>query len=144
VLSGLFCAFLAFSGTGCQDETTQWKRESQTIFEGPLTVGAGDFWKAQFTVDSTMRDVSATGEFRASGGSGNDVRVVVAEINQFDNWINDHPAEVLYKSGQTTYGSVELSSLPPGNYVLGFSNKFSVFSDKNVTGHVYLQYEKRQ
>ena len=81
-----------------------------------------------------------SGQFRASGGQGNDIVAVVADSDQFENWINGHPATVVYESGQVTFGSID-KILAPGKYTLGFSNKFSVISDKTVSGSVELRYE---
>ncbi len=67
----------------------------------------------------------------------------MANANQFENWINGHPAQVVYKSGQITYSQIDLSDLSPGDYVPGFSNKFSIVSEKTVTGHVALTFEKQ-
>lgn len=38
------------------------------------------------------------GRFRASGGSGNDIVVTIAEWNECENWINGHAARSYYHS----------------------------------------------
>ena len=113
---------------------------TQKLLEGSVPVEAGKYWTTTFTVDHSMTGPRISGQFRASGGQGNDIVAVVADSDQFENWINGHPATVVYESGQVTFGSID-KILVPGKYTLGFSNKFSVISDKTVSGSVELRYE---
>jgi hypothetical protein len=66
----------------------------------------------------------------------------VADENQYENWVNSHPGSVLYGSGQKTFDTFDVK-LPQGRYVFGFSNRFSTFSDKTVTGKIVFSYEKQ-
>jgi hypothetical protein len=53
-------------------------------------------WK-RFKVDtSVMNDVEVVGNFRASGGSGNDIQAALMDESNFENWKNGHQAQVEY------------------------------------------------
>jgi hypothetical protein len=80
------------------------------------------------------------GTFQAAGGMGNDIQVVVAEEPEFQNWINGHPAAVLYGTGRVTTGRLDVPIPKPGSYVIAFSNKFSLLSRKSVAANIDLQY----
>ena len=49
---------------------------------------------------------------------------------EFENWRNGHQARVYYDSGQVTNGKIAANGVPPGSYILAFSNGFSRFSRK--------------
>lgn len=104
-------------------------------------VKAGSYVWYTLKVDEGMESAKLIGKFVTSGGSGNDVQVVVAEPDQFQNWANGHAASLIWSTpGKVTAGSLDLR-LKPGTYNLGFSNKFSAFSDKYVTIEAKLFYE---
>jgi hypothetical protein len=84
--------------------------------------------------------VKVYGFFRASGGRGNDIEVVIASPIEFQNWINGHQAQVFFAPGKATDGRINVENLPPGDYILAFSNKFSALSRKQVTAVVTLSY----
>lgn len=126
----------------CGATGSDWTPESKPLLDGTIQVESGKDWTAPFEVDENMRNVVIRGEFHVKGGSGNDIKAAVAEQNQYENWVNSHAANVAYDSGQKTFDNFEVK-LPPGRYVLGFSNRFSTFSDKSVTGKVILSYDKR-
>jgi hypothetical protein len=145
------CFAMAACFTACGGSTKAkpqevWKPESRALVNGPVRVEAGKSWEIDFTIDSTMRNVSIGGEFEASGGSGNDIRVAIAEKGQYKNWVNGHAAEVLYQTDQTTTGRIDIKAGPtnlvPGEYTIGFNNRFSVFSDKTVSANIVLKYER--
>ena len=102
-----------------------------------FTVKAGSIYYVRFDAPTASRVV---GRFVASGGQGNDVQVVVANADSFENWKNGHPAQVLYQTDKTTVGTLNVSIPQPGTYYLGFNNKFSMFADKTVAGRIQLYY----
>jgi hypothetical protein len=57
--------------------------------------------------------------------------------------INGHQARVLYSSGKTTNGRMDVPIAEPGSYCLGFSNAFSLLSAKNIAADIELQYLTR-
>lgn len=104
-------------------------------------VKAGSYLWYTLKVEEGMESAKLIGKFVASGGSGNDVQVVIAEPDQFQNWANGHAASLMWSTpGKVTAGTLDIR-LKPGTYNLGFSNKFSAFSDKYVTIEAKLYYE---
>ena len=104
----------------------------QNIVNGDISVGAGKYVYYQFSVPS---QASISGEFSASGGSGNDIEILILDETSYINWINGHSVSAYYDSGQMTTGSIT-ASVPAGKYYLIYSNKFSTLSDKNVKTRV--------
>jgi len=104
-------------------------------------VKAGSYGWYTFKVVEGMESAKLIGKFIAQGGSGNDVEVVVATPADFQNWVNGHVASLIWRTpGKLTAGEFEVR-LRPGTYTLGFSNKFSAFTDKRVTIEAKLFYE---
>jgi hypothetical protein len=101
-----------------------------------FTVGAGNIFYVRFTSYGNSRVV---GHFHASGGEGNDIQVVIANADNFENWKNGHTARVLYQSPVTTTDMLNVPISASGTYYLAFSNKFSVFNSKNVSSDIQLQ-----
>ncbi|HYL36187.1 MAG TPA: hypothetical protein VEV17_09775 [Bryobacteraceae bacterium] len=87
-----------------------------------------------------MASVRVAGSFHTSGGSGNDIEAVVADWGECENWVNGHPAPVLYASGKTTNAKVDVPLHQAGTYCLAFSNTMSLLSAKTVSGDVALRY----
>jgi predicted nucleic acid-binding Zn ribbon protein len=115
---------------------------TRTLTSGQLVVRAGTYMQTKFNVDTEkMQYVRVVGSFRASGGSGNDIQVVLADESEFENWINGHQARVLYSTGQITNGKVDVQITESGAYVLAFSNTFSTMTDKDVFAEVELRYK---
>lgn len=82
-------------------------------------------------------DALLTGDFRAFGGSGNDIVVLVMDADSYVNWTNGHEVKVFYNSGQVTVGKLSVS-LSQGKYYIVFDNRFSVFTSKSVEAHIDL------
>ncbi len=115
---------------------------TKTLTSGQLVVRAGKYIRTKFTVDTEkMQDVRVVGSFRVSGGSGNDIQVVLAEESEFENWINGHQARAVYSTGKTTTGRLDVEITQPGTYILAFSNTFSLLTDKDVFAEVELRYK---
>lgn len=91
-----------------------------------------------------MVDPTVTGNFNASGGTGNDIMAVVADETNYTNWINGHQAKVFWGTpGKQTTGNFEVK-LAPGTYYLAFSNRFSALTAKQVFLEVDLNYSKAE
>ena len=106
----------------------------------PLTppsfvVKAGQISYFDFTV--TGRAAKVSGRFEATGGSGNDIEAVITDADGFENWKNGHSARVFFQTGKTTIGNITVA-LRPGTYYLAFNNKFSLLTDKTITGDITL------
>ena len=113
---------------------------AQALVNGNFVVRPLRYGTVQFSVPGGATQVKVKGFFRASGGTGNDIQVVIASPMDFQNWINGIQAQVAYATGKTTGGAINIENLPPGDYVLAFSNKFSALSRKQVTAVVTLSY----
>jgi len=114
---------------------------AEKLFSGQIVVRAGQHVYRKFNIDpSRMQDVRVVGSFQASGGSGNDIQVVLAEESEFENWKNRHEAHVLYSTGQITTGKIDVPITQTGTYYLVFSNAFSLVSDKDVFTEIELRY----
>ncbi len=110
--------------------------KTQTIVDGVVTVEPGKYVNYQFSVPS---QATVSGNFTASGGSGNDIRVLILDETSYINWINGHNVSTYYDSGQMTTGSIA-ADVPKGSYYLIYSNTFSIASAKNVKTKVDVMY----
>jgi hypothetical protein len=114
---------------------------TQKLFSGQLIVKKGGYVQERMIIDTArMGDVHISGQFKASGGTGNDIQVVIAEESEYTNWINGHPATALYSTGKTTTGTFDVQVMQSGIYYLAFSNKFSAFTDKSLFVESQLSY----
>lgn len=131
---------LSFHGTGGGGGTLP-STHTVNIVNGLITVNAGNYEHYQFYVPSGATNVQVQGSFTASGGSGNDVVVLIMDSTDFINWQNGHQVSVYYDSGQLTTSSFDVS-LPSGSgtYYLVYSNTFSIISQKNVNTQANLSY----
>ncbi len=110
------------------------------IVNGLATVNSNSYETYTFTIPSGASNIQVSGSFTASGGSGNDIKVLILAQSDFTNWKNGHSAQCYYQSGQTTTGTISASLPTSGTYVLVFDNTFSVFSQKNVNTQADVSY----
>lgn len=110
------------------------KPTEQTLVDEVISVPAGKHYRSSFSVS---RNAVLIGDYRAFGGSGNDIKVLLMDEDSYINWVNGHQANVFYNSGQITVGKINVS-LKPGKYCLILSNDFSMVSGKNVEAHIKL------
>lgn len=85
-----------------------------------------------------MRNARVKGSFKASGGSGNDIRPLIMDDMAYTNWSNKHQVNVLYSSGQLTVADIDVPITTSARYHLVLSNDFSTVSSKNVTTKIDL------
>jgi hypothetical protein len=117
---------------------------TQKVTDGQTVVKARGFVSYPLQITPDMRDAHVTGKFTAGGGSGNDIEVVLANEEEFTNWVNGHPARAYYSTnGKKTTDHFDVR-LAPGSYVLAFSNKFSAITDKFVLADVDLNYSHEE
>src|SRR2546426_11571730 len=100
----LFGAFNTLSST-----TTQ---RSLNIINGLITVQPGQYNGYTLTIPSGASSVVVNGTF-TSGGSGNDIEVLVMDQTNYVNWSNSHQANAYYDSGQVTTDTIS-ANLPGG------------------------------
>jgi hypothetical protein len=108
--------------------------QRQVLVDNVVSVPAHGSTPYKFTL---TRDALVTGNFRAFGGTGNDVAVLVMDADSYVNWMNGHQVKAYYNSGQETVGSLSVM-LSPRTYYLVFDNHFSAVTDKSVEAHVDL------
>jgi hypothetical protein len=135
-------AVLAFRGSIGGGGTNTADTHATNIVNGLITVNAGYYEYYPFYVPSGAANVQIQGGFTASGGSGNDIVVMIMDSTSFINWRNGHQVNVYYNSGQLTTSNFDVS-LPSGSgsYYLVYSNTFSLISQKNVNTQVNLSYK---
>jgi len=116
------------------------QKHRENIVNGIIGVQAGGYQAYPFFVPSGSTDVSVRGNFEASGGSGNDIRVFIVDSQSFINWKNRHQVSAYYSSGQLTTDTLNVS-VPTGKQMyLIFDNSFSIFTDKQVRTTIDLIY----
>lgn len=110
------------------------------IVNGIIEVDAGGYQYYTFSTPDQSYSASVTGNFMASGGSGNDIAIYILDGNGFVNWKNGHSADTYYNSGQLTTGELD-AGVPTGETLyLVFDNTFSAFSSKDINTKVDLVY----
>jgi len=117
---------------------------STKLFTGQTVVKAGGYVTNKFTVEPGMQNFRVVGQFNASGGTGNDIQVVLADEDEFQNWINGHQTNVFYSTEKITTGKLDVDNLAPGRYVLALSNTFSTFTDKYVFAEIEARWTVQQ
>jgi hypothetical protein len=123
---------------------TRYVPVDQKIASGQILVRAKGHVHYRLTITPEMMESTVTGTFKASGGAGNDITAVIADEENYTNWINGHQARVFWSTqGRETTGNFEVH-LPPGIYYLALSNKFSTFTDKQVFLEADLNYKKSE
>lgn len=113
------------------------KPVEQILVNDVITVPAEKYYQYSFALS---RNATLTGDYKAFGGSGNDIRVLLMDEDSYINWTNGHQANMLYDSGKITVGQIDIP-LGPGKYYLIFNNGFSLLSNKGVNAHLKLIYQ---
>ena len=98
-----------------------------------LTVSPSGYEYTSFVIPSEATSVHIQGSFTASGGSGDDIYVIVMDEINFVHWKNGHESESYYASGQLIITSFDVS-LPAGRgtYYLVYSNMFDRIWQKHI------------
>jgi hypothetical protein len=113
---------------------------SSNVVNGIIAVNAGNYQSYRVTAPTGAYNLQLSGSFTASGGSGNDIVVLIMDETNYVNWQNGHQASAYYNSGQVTTKSFSVNLPTGGAYYLVYSNTFSTFSDKNVNTQANLGY----
>jgi hypothetical protein len=117
---------------------------TQRIASGQIVVRAKALVQYRFQITPEMRSAHVSGQFNASGGSGNDIEAVIATEAEFTNWVNGHQAQVFYSTqGKKTTDTFDVR-LGPGTYYLAFNNRFSAMTAKDVFLEVDLNYQRAE
>lgn len=114
----------------------------RSIESNPVLVRARSYTSYKIAVEPDMVAPVINGEFRAVGGSGNDIRVILTDEINYTNWVNGHRAQVLWQTaGQQTAGRFNIP-VGAGTYYLVLSNTFALLSDKQVVLNAGLSYKR--
>jgi hypothetical protein len=119
---------------------------AQIMIAVPLAVFAGSLTPQSFVVDpgsyrhwvfEVSRSARLFGEFRAQGGGGNDISVLVVDVDEFEHFVSGHAFRSYFDSGRVTQGQIDLR-IRSGRYVIIFDNRFSPFSKKDLSSSLQL------
>jgi len=114
---------------------------SKKLVSGQVNVRAGRDVRYSIKIDtSKMLDPAVTGWFRASGGSQNDIALVIATEDEFENLIHGHEARVLFATDSITTGEFHVSITQSGTYILALNNRSSIFMPRIFTADIGLRY----
>lgn len=115
---------------------------SVTILNGSRVVQALSYLSWTVAADtSVMAEPTILGRITASGGTGNDIRLLVLSEPDFANWKNNHPVAPIYDSGQITSADVKARLGDAGTYYVVLSNMFSTVTPKTVEGTLALTWK---
>ena len=105
----------------------------QVLVADTLRIAANVKNSWSWTIDaSKLKDSALEGAFRAYGGTGNDIRVLLLDDMNFQNFWNGHKATALYDSGVLTTSEFKVPLMASGIYHLVVDNTFSLFTNKAV------------
>jgi ribosomal protein S27AE len=133
-------AIVGILALGALFNTVSTSTHSTNLVNALVTVPAAQYEYYQFVVPSGATAVTVSGSFTASGGTGNDIEVLVFDQTNYVNWENGHAASAYYDSGQVTTGTISVNLPGAGTYYLVYNNSFSATSSKNVQTTVNLTY----
>lgn len=131
--SGLAALLLLLAVAGrtalvrAQSDDASAVRQEQVLFTGQVQVPPGTRYSQSFATRSNFKNARIAGNVQAQGGSGNDIRVLVAKGQS-----------LIYDSGRRRSVVLSVDFSEPGKYVLIFDNSFSLVSPKIVTGTISL------
>jgi hypothetical protein len=114
---------------------------ASVVTTGSFAVDARDFKPFKITVPEKYKNARIEGTFAATGGSGNDVEVMVLDETQFLNWQNRNKFSAIYESGRVTADKLNVAVPSAGTYVVVFSNRFSLLSTKGVKAELKLAHD---
>lgn len=99
-----------------------------------------------YTIDlntEILKNCALKGQFLASGGSGNDIKVAVYDAMNYLNYQNGHSATAMYKTDKLTTGEFDLPIKTTGKYYVVVDNSYSWFTDKVVVIAVRVEYTEK-
>ena len=115
--------------------------KATAILDGSATVPAAGFVSYPVKVDlASMTSATISGYVQASGGTGNDIDVLILSDADFQNWKNGQPVTPLYDSGKATGAQVFARPSASDTYHVVLSNKFSKLTPKSIGAIVQLMW----
>jgi hypothetical protein len=112
----------------------------QNVVSGPLNLTAGEnrYWTI-YVDPQTMHMAHVVGRFQMNGGTEDDIQIVLADANEFENWEKGLRAQTLYLGEQITSGTFDVRLTRAGTYTLSLRNTSSA-EDKKVSAEIRLRY----
>lgn len=101
--------------------------------------------KSTYTItlaDDAGSDCTLEARFEASGGTGNDICVLLLDEDNYLNWCNGHRADALFDGGKATVTKLKAAVKPGQKYILVIDNSFSWTTAKSVQGEIFLRYRE--
>lgn len=99
-----------------------------------------------YTIDlntDILKNCVLKGQFVASGGSGNDIKIAVYDAMNYLNWQNGHSASAMYQTDKLTTGEFNLPIKTSGKYYLVVDNSYSWFTDKVIVVDAWVEYTEK-
>jgi emp24/gp25L/p24 family/GOLD len=91
----------------------------------------------RFWVFEVGRSAGISGQFRVEGSGDTEVRVLIMDEAEFDNYRNGRGFRVYYASDRVSGGEINLR-LYSGRYVIVFDNTFSHYASKTVSSNLQI------
>lgn len=113
---------------------------SVVLINGAATVNGTSYTWYKFVVPENVSEVTVTGHFAASGGTGNDIECYIIDEDGFANLKNGHTTRTYYNSDRVTQAKILTGNLPPGTYYIMLDNRFSLLTPKAVQIDATLSY----
>lgn len=101
--------------------------QKHMVFNSQVVVGAGKYYRISVTVPVQYVRARLAGSVTASGGTGNDIRVLVTK-----------DSTVVFDSGKSRSVVLSVDCAEPGAYTVLFDNRFSLASSKIVAGSLHI------
>lgn len=111
--------------------------DGERLVPASFFVPARRYYSVRFTIPAYGK-TRVVGKFRAFGGSGNDIEVIILDEEGFQNFANRRGVQTYYNSGKLSIGNIDVR-LQAGMYYIVFNNNFSLLSNKNVTTEISFQ-----
>src|SRR5438132_4616370 len=125
---------LAFGVLTVQSFVHAQEQAEVPVVRDTFSVKAGGASYVKFNLPTYYRDGRIAGNALASGGSGNEIRVLLLTEQQFPAW-QAEPLP-LYDSGQRQSVVLGVPVSDAGTYYIVFDNRFSTLSSKNVQADI--------
>ena len=118
---------------------------SDALVSGAFAIGSGEVKRIPILVTKDMSNVKLVGRFQASGGTRDDIEVILfGNPDDFTNWKSGNDSRAIYQSGRTTVANIDVSLGTPATYDLVFSNRHAILLRRDITADVKLEYDQRE
>jgi hypothetical protein len=77
-----------------------WQKQTSPLLNGSIIVKAGEWRSFEFSTNANWTNINVSGSLKASGGTGNDIRVLILTKIDFENLINGHSSNGVVKNSE--------------------------------------------